>query len=539
MKRKSALTRIFAVSLLVLASLGSNSCKKPTDGLNIIISTQISEATVSVQFIDAKTGEQIGFNNASEKVTVSIEGDDKALITDNAGGSNIQSNNGFLALAVKEGVVPTAANPVEFHLVARANGYVSTALPVTFRSKGTQHHIVYMVKVSNTPPGVGAIVNSSLTADASGATTTAMTLTTPVLTTGFENTQATMVVPAGTVLLDENFQPVTGTITTTFVYFNNQDESSLRAFPAGYNADNGSGNDVFKTGGYVSIVMKNGGGKEVKNFGSAIQTTIQVPAGSTDAQGTPVAAGVTLPVWSYDEESGMWVSESQPMVTLNGTSGKLEVTFNQIHLSYWNLHWKNNNTCATGATVTVSNGAEAPSNCIGILYYADGTFFRNVTFNTQTGSTLALDNTPSGQALILKLFKNQCDYESHTSFATLNIADPCSGNYTMNLSGQSANPTVSVTINATCADRPDRIIRPTLFVYAREAGSCGTNVWEFIGEMVDGKISTSALAQGKTYQIGTMFGDEWKVAPDTYTISETEYLIEQTLPLDICALLDQ
>ncbi len=540
MKTVNYFRKSFGFTLLFIAAFGTNSCKKPLDNVDLIISTKISEATVSIQFIDAATGEQVGFDNTSKKVIVEIEGEDQAMITDNAGSSTIKTNNGFLTLAVKKGIIPSESNTINFHLVASANDYVTTTLPITIRDKGTQHFVVYMVDINNPPNGVGAIVNTALTTDANGATLSDLTITTPSVNTSFENTSATLNIPAGTVLLDEDFVPVTGTITTTFVYFNNQDEGSLKSFPGGFNATTATSNDlVFKTGGYVSLVLKNGGGKEVKNFGSAVQMSVEIPPTSTDNNGVLLQSGMTLPIWSYQTSTGIWTNESQPLININGTSGKLEVNFSLTHLSYWNLHMKNANTCPLGGSFTVTSSITAPTNYIGAWYYADGTLFRKTYFNAVNQSVIPILNAPSAQPLKFKVFKNNCDYQSGNVLTSMTMADLCSGNYLVNLPAQNLNPSVNVTVNATCDNKPGRIYRPTITIYAKEIGStCGNNNWQYVGEMVDGHLLTNTFTQGKTYQIGSMFGNKWQISDETYTVLETDYIFNQVLPVNICNLID-
>lgn len=540
MKKTNYFRKSLAFIIVLILGFGTNSCKKPLDNVDIIINTKISEATVSIQFIDATTGGQVGFDDINKKVTVGIEGEDKAMITDNAGSSTISTNNGFLTIAVKKGIIPSETNTINFHLVASAKDYVTTTLPITIRGRGTQHFIVYMVDVNNPPDGVGAIVNTALSTDANGATLSDLTISTPPLSTTFENTSATLTIPAGTVLQDEDLLPITGNITTTFVYFNNQDESSLKSFPGGFNASTATSNElVFKTGGYVSLVLKNGGGKEVKNFGSAVQMSVEIPSTSTNNTGALLQSGMALPIWSYQTSTGIWTNESQPLINLNGTSGKLEVDFALTHLSYWNLHMKNINTCPIGGSFTVASSLIAPTNFVGAWYYPDGKLFRKTNFNAQNQSVIPILNAPSSQALTFKVFKNNCDYDNGNVLYSMSMADLCAGNYLVNIPAQTLNPTVNVTVNATCQDRPGRIFRPTVTIYAQEVGSnCGNNNWQYVGEMVDGYLSTNAFVQGKTYQIGSMFGNKWQISDETYTVNQTDYIFNQVLPVNICNLIN-
>ena len=81
----------------------------------------------------------------------------------------------------------------------------------------------------------------------------------------------------------------------------------------------------------------NAGNTEVTNFDTPIQMTISIPSGATKFDGTAVAAGDDYGVYSYDEENSNWKLESTETVSLNTTSGLLEVTFDMAHLSTWQL----------------------------------------------------------------------------------------------------------------------------------------------------------------------------------------------------------
>ncbi len=53
---------------------------------------------------------------------------------------------------------------------------------------------------------------------------------------------------------------------------------------------------------------------------------------------TGVADGDTLPVWSYNVETGEWLYETSDTVKMTN-KGTYEVVTDMWHLSYWNWDW--------------------------------------------------------------------------------------------------------------------------------------------------------------------------------------------------------
>lgn len=525
---------ILAIPVILLAI---SACKKPTEGVDLIYNTKFAEATASFQFIDAVTGEQIGFDNSSPQVTIVVEGPSKSLIKSNIGSSTLKVSKGFITLASENGVVPSASNVLKFHVVASAAGYLSNSVAVEMSGPGTQHFVVKLVNISNTPEGVSSIIDNSISTNSSGLTQAATSISTPAVVTSFENTKARVEIPAGTKLMDENMNPVTGTITTSLVYFNNQDESSLNNFPGGFvfnSPDVPGGTSVFKTGGYIAMEMVNGGGKEVKNFGSSIQMTVEIPTGTTNENGVEISDGMVMPIWSYDPETGEWAQESLPNISFNNTSGKYEVTFDMIHLSYWNLDWHYPGSCSLGAKINISSNVTSNTYGYFVLRYPNGNFFRGGSLNVKNGEFLQFFNAPGNTPFTISIYRDYWAYYSGQTAQSLSIPNLCSGSYTYNYVGPT--PTnVTVNINARCANRPNQIIRPTLTVYARPA--VGGN-WIYVGEMVNGHITTNALQLGTSYIVGVIIGGSFYQAPDTYTVNSLEYSFDQVLDPTICSYIN-
>lgn len=527
---KKVVLTLGTLSVLVLAI--TLACKKPLDGIKVIFSSDFADATSSYQFIDAKTGEQIGFNSSAQ-VTVELFGDDVDLIVDNGGSPNPTPNNGFLTLATRPDVTVSSSDPVEFKMVARAPGYLPSTVRETITQSGTKHTIVRMVNLNNSPDGTAVKVDNSLSSSG-GQAAAEVTVTTDPVASGADQLESKVTIPAGTELLDKNGNPVNGQIESTLVYFNSEDEGSLSSFPGGgaIGASTANGVTNFKTAGFISMEMT-GGGKEIKNFGaSSIQTTIGIGSGTTDGDGNPVGPGSTIPVWSFDDEEGVWTEEGTATVADDG-SGGLEATFNMNHLSYWSLCWSIP-FCPTGATVNVVSNYTQNQYGAYVLKLPNGTYYGAGVINLKNGTNLTLTNMSQGQALEMTVYESFSNFVGNIDGTTISLADPCSGSQTVTINN-AAPVTVSVTVNATCASNPGQVIRPTATIFAKQVGA---PIWNYIGEMVDGKISTDAVKQGISYQVSTILGTDFYEAPGTYTVDQTEYVVEQAIPDDICAKLN-
>lgn len=532
---KKALSASIAIIILFV----NHSCKKPTDDLQLIYNTDVTEATASFQFYNAATGELMGAATDFEVVEVSIEGRDKNLVIDNAGSDNFKVVKGCITVGIKKGSHVSEDNPVKFSIVAHADGYVSTSIAVDIRAAGTQHQEVRMVEIDNTPKGVAAVVDHEVQADNSGVTQATVVVSSPTMNSDFEATKASVTIPQGTQLLDANYNPVTGPITTTLVYFNNQDDAALQSFPGGFAVTTDEfGDIVFKTAGFLALEMKNQSGKEVKHFSTPIQMNVEIPAATTNTDQQPITEGMTVPIWSYNPETAKWIQESIPTIALNGSTGKYEVNFEMIHLSYWNLDWHYSGSCANGAKITVQSNYSNGHFGTFELRYPNGQLCRQNSFSIDNGYTFQFLNAFPNQPMQAVAYDaNVSCGGSKVQIGSVSIASLCSGVYTLvvNKPPSLEKPIVSLQVKAKCANRPGQIIKPSTTIYAMDESS---GCWNYIylGEMVNGVISTSKLEQGKTYRFYAYIGGYFLQSPETYKIDQTSYVYDQTLPASLCSL---
>ena len=138
-------------------------------------------------------------------------------------------------------------------------------------------------------------------------------------------------------LVDSDGNPVSGDIEVALTPLDVSDDTTLEAFPGGFAAIDVSG----ETGALLSLglaefdLRQDG---QPLNLAPGATATLRVPIYVTELDdGTPVAAGVTIPLWSLDETTGDWVQEGTGTAVADAASPtgfafEAEVS----HFSWWN-----------------------------------------------------------------------------------------------------------------------------------------------------------------------------------------------------------
>ena len=499
---------IFALSLLASALVA---CKKinPTAGVATIVDGTFSQATVSFQFIDAKTGIQLDLNNA-EAIQVSVTGKNAADVVNNVGGTSITAGSGIMAVGLRFGVTPSTSNVVEFSVHATANGYLSIDKTVTIVQTGHQHFEVQMIKFTDTPSGVSASQGTVSGVPSSGATVSTFTLSPSLVAAS--GTTASVTIPAGTTLMDANNVAVSGDVNTTLIYFNPNDDIARQSFPSGLmNSKLSTGENVlFNTLGWVSMQMVTASGTEVKNFDTPIQMTMSIPDGKKDSAGNVITAGMSFGIYSHNDGGATWKHESDAVVQLNGGTGKLEVTFNMTHLSDWQAADKNSLYGAESINQITFKG-DCPyyfNNTSDIIrdYISSslGVESSEIALINLNKPTYIIGKSPVyvGVTAKFRWYKKNNPSDFIEASAENNVSS------TVQLPASWCEPVKEFTIKLTtsCPDNPSRQIKPQCFVMAFEEGQFSSK-WIPVGQMLNGvlKTSTGVLKKNKRYTLVSFY----------------------------------
>ena len=525
MKTKKILS--FLMAALVAGSLLLvPGCKKtPVDDVKLIIDFSMIKTQIGVTMVDAKTGHQIQTGNPEIK----IEGQNKNLVMDISGRDNIKVVNGLASLTLRANANPSSANPVKFIVIGTADGYLSTSQSVTVNEHGGYSVVLRLVKLNDLPPGVSGVVdNTDIITGGDGSVLNEAIITAPVVVS--TGTSASLTIRKGTVIRDANGNPLSGTIYTTLVYFTNQDDEAMQSFPGGFNntviLNDGSEADVtFFTAGFLAITMTDASGNAAKTFDPPLEVYMEIPEQTIDHEGNPITSGMEIPLWSYDEATGVWQQEPEnAQVQQSSGRGVFYAEFEIDHLSWWNLDWFVN-SCYIGATIIIEKTGCAADNSVYLeLRRENGDYLAGYYLWLNDGpNPINLMWVPQNTSANLFI---KPDYYSDP-FAFLFIDDLCDGTYTIEIEFTDNLVPVYGLFVGLCPNNPDIELRPSGYGWYSKANSWWWNtafVW-------NGEVSI-CLEQNTWYTFGTVFDGVW-YQYDFY-IDQTQYIFEMEMGPDFC-----
>jgi hypothetical protein len=508
---------LIALVMLLAFSLTSCDIKNPVEGLKVIINAAKVSTIISVDIVDAKTGEQIGINGSKHEVTLKVLGTHKDYIVDIIGNkkSEFKTEVGIMNFALSESFKPGVGNMLDVILVVNSEGYLPTSHPLQLASEGGHSVVIRMVKRSNLPTGV---VSSSKT-----STSVAGFVSTPITVTASEPSSkgsATLSVPAGVQVFDGNGNPVSGTLTANVTYFNNQNEGSLSSFPGGFMVNTGTnGRGLFTTGGFASFEITNGSGTNVKTFSDPINVSMQVPGNTINPEtGAAIAGGDIIPVWSYNELTGTWAFEYNGTAVGPNPDGTYTIAFTTTHLSWWNIDWFNGNFCQNGITINVTGNFTSLN--LRAKRVDTGEYFYYGGYVSSSYPSVQILNAPSNMPSIIEA------YDCNGVVGSVQVSDLCGTSVNLPVTA-SAGTNVSVTVSGYCANTPDVTIRPNISIYIKD--QCG---WSYGGYMLNGMITLQNLVMGQTYTFGVWYDNNWY--EHEYTVTQASYNYDFEFPAELC-----
>lgn len=547
MKKKLLLSFKSAIALVVLLTtlhIAGCDITDPLENIRVILNTKERTTTVSFIFRDSETNEPIGFNSGSQ-VQVTLSGRDRDLIIDllNREVGTIRAEQGFVSFAIKDNVIPSQSNPIEFLLVAQAEGYISTSKRLLLTNRGSNAFEMIMVSRDNLPSGV-----SGGRADNLG-TTTAQTGTAAeiIIDTGAigKEIPARVRISEGTILLDRNGNALSGAVEADIYHFNSTDPASLQSFPGGFAARVANFDDLasvtrqpasllntdnqtvfFTTGGFLSLEITVDG-QQVRTFSQPIEVEMDLDENAFDQTGTPVSPGSEVPIWSYDRDTGEWTFESYVVIS-TAKNGGMALSFRASHLSWWNIDWYGP-SCVYGTRVNLLNSNQQLR---GRLLRTDVT--PNVLLGWLPSRTL-----PGSPNFIEFLFapldipgKLELYNMADELLGTVELPDLCSTTPVDFNVNPSAELTITFLGRGLCADDDDVEVRPNLPVWYRPLIG-GT--WLQAGNTLNGEITITFPGRG-IYRFGTWFEEEWYEYQLDLTALNDGDIFEQDidLPKSVC-----
>jgi hypothetical protein len=508
-------TRVFGIGAMALAVFGLGGCdtgplQSLKDDLQVRLNVPGLSSSVSLQFVDLATDRTI-----EGDIRVILSGQDAGVLVDPNffdPVSDLTVRGGVLTLGIRDGRVPSETSPVIANVLISAPGYVTTTYTLAVERTGSTGFEVGLVQVASPPAGVAAVQQSS-NLNPGGGTPTEINLQTPIETQS--GVRASVVIPAGTTLLNAQGFPLQGQVSAQLTYFNPNSPEALSAFPGGFENMRRIGfpDEPVPTLGFVAVQLTDGQGRRAANLSGNAQITIPIVPGTLDpATGVPIAAGDRIPIWSLEPEVGQWLYEGEYVVqtagalALAGGSVPEGLGQNALVVQFETNHF-------TFFTFLPSNIGLGPCTSVRMNFQAPLT--RSVILRISvTGFTTRALTIPEGTEFVTfrNLPRSAVNVSAH--FATHD------GKFSETVRYQGFNcnlgtvaftldaPTWAVTpppeefdlsLQLECSDGT-LIINPSRTFYYREVGGPR---WEKV-DVVNGAVTKAlALTKGTRYDVGT------------------------------------
>lgn len=557
---------LFAAFLLLLTT----ACQKDkiielTEGVVFNVNTDILLSPLTISFENAlKSTTEVPKN-----IQIEITGPGADDIYTLAGEKNIQAVDGVINIGIKKNRAPSLDDPIEFTIVARANGYLTTFnnFSITNAEKQT-HSVIYMAAKDALPQGV--------TAHGQSLPTTTEGLQEPISISamGANGTEEKMhlEIEEHTIFYNAQGEMVTGNLQLDLVQYDPQDPDAMLTVEnmlSGFPAVNASGSDLglvsFHVAAYYSLDIYSNS-EEVKYFSSPLQVrAVLNPDTYNPYTGTTIQVDDVLPIWSLNEELLRWEIEGNAKV--KEEDGELIAEFEQEHLSNWVIG-VTENTCHIGSTLVIRS--DIPENYCSRLFYTKlvnaetGLPISNKAFNyleMQDLTEVTLLDVPTGTSAFLQIFSGVKGCEGQL----LDESDPfelCGGTIELHFDQLKTDDwyPIEVSVSGYCENAgPDLSVGPTGNILYRPT-DCGS--YGILGRMVNGVGCTGTLEYGTTYDFKVRYGSEVfeylgltiENRTITYTLdngdtvevivtggAESAQLVFEEIPIpaDYCYLLDQ
>ncbi|MBX7046940.1 MAG: hypothetical protein K1X86_14005 [Ignavibacteria bacterium] len=469
---------IVILVLLFLIYLQSCDIKNPAENVNVIFNTDGPQTSISVSIYDGNTGLSI---DGEGTVTIIIEGSDKDKITDMGKEPTklFKSGDGLVSFGVADGT----NFPINITIIAKAENYLTTGIPLTIYAEGGAYEI-NMVNLNSPPDGVS--VKTAVKGEAiNGIINSEIIISTDLVNNS--GGVSKLRIPQGTLITDNSGVALNGQLNLEMVYFNPNFESSLKCFPGGFTYGEGASGGSMVSAGFTSIVIKDQANLIAKNFSSGTpEITIEIPASTNNFdKGRSIQLGDAIPILSYDPGNGTWNDESIGNV-IAGSNNNFAMKFSINHLSYYNFDFKGPN--CSGKKIKFINGCNEL--CL------SGKFYRISPngIETYAGRFLVSSNDPEitvsripqgNLRMIITDISGRVVYN--------NVVNICANETTViQLSGNIQNYyQIQGTLTAIC---PRNVhVLPTIPIYFRPAG---TGNYIFYGYMVNGIINKTCVPFG-------------------------------------------
>ena len=527
---------IFSVIIASIPLLFETNCtiNNPIESLKVKIDFSPVSTVISGQFINIKTEATISQKN----IKVTIQTDSANVIVDLLGEpkTEFSIDDGFLTFGISEGVIPSKEAAINMTLMISTEGYISTSKTLLITDTKNINFTIKMVELIATPAGVIAKIDNNGQTDSTG-----VLLADLIVQTDNEpetGTAAGISIEKGTIIKDENGNPLLGTLTTSVIYYNNQSDESLESFPGGLNvviekdSVGEQSEGIFVSAGFIAVEIIDEAGNKAASFDPAIKISLEIPPNTINPKTKQyIQNGDNVPIWSYDSKTGKWTFEYLGTVgsssSLMRGNGNFSITFPANHLSYWNMDWHIPGKCNSGI-ITVAGNPDQLHLDIKIKRQQGGGYMFRWNPDPSDPNHITILGAPPDFPVTIEA------YYLGSEVGSLDIDNLCQYTGTLNVELPQAKPKIDldVKINAYCENYPNLEIKPTMPIYLRKLPA---EQYRYCGYMDLGHIKIPGVEIGAEYQFKGVY--EGKSADTTLTITEDlqNLDINFKIPKSICS----
>ena len=517
---KKQLFNFYAVVLLVTTLVLNQSCSKPFEGVDAILTNTPVDYAVNIQIIDANdnplpsgvtplvtlTGDAVKSGLICTTDFVAIEANQSLKVSDNS-----------VYLTVKPSTVITENNPLKFTINVVAANFLTKTKEITITKNDKIQAInLGLLKLSALPEGVLVVKKEAQVVG--GALANNLEITTPGLAP-----EVVATVPKSIVFyssFDGATTPVAVNSSDKLVVdvtsLSAKSEESVTGIPGGTTAAKSVTNGVEKE---VSFIVAGAvdinayiGSTEIHDFSEPIPFKIQLDNQIFNpvSKGA-IAAGDQIPVWSRSDDSPIWKREG--VATVKSASGVLFTDIQVSHLSTWMVAYAPE-TCTTATVLTYNTNDTAEANVFIKINVNGGS---NQIIDTKQllltkGEKITIDGLPIGVDFTLSMYKGSSD--KGTLLDKINVA-ACSPTATLNNTVANANPSLYFNLETRCQDGTFR------YSGAIQYRAQGSGLWESFTESVKGELTTNLLEWGKTYDFKIVYKGESFIR--TKTVNQADF----------------
>lgn len=338
----SRLTLFVLLILLVLILVYYFCCR---DKGSLIVERGPIKAPHGISFIDVN-----GANSNVQKVKVTLIDPDQMVVSSNGVSFNsVEVTGGVMSIGLSSKASFSIEKPYRFFIKAEAEGYITNLRSVVVTEDAPNFIPVYMTNMDKLPSSGLAATFATITEVKSGVLQKTDTL--KAVPRWGQVPPLSIVIKEGTKLYHDG-KPIQGQgpLSYRLLYGAPRDSNANRVFPGGFevtDAMDESGKTIadpanplfFTTAGWISMEM-NVGNEEVNSFSEPLLVEMPIADTIINPETQEVLkSGDKIPLWSLDNRTGVWTSESVVSVSA-GADGVLRASFPIKHLSTWNLDYK-------------------------------------------------------------------------------------------------------------------------------------------------------------------------------------------------------